>query len=72
MSRKRTLYLSELLNRNVNKDLQVQIISKTIMYFNNVQDSIKVLQGNKLLDMQVQNWSIVHSTLTCTLIVQME
>lgn len=69
--RKRKLYLSELLYRNINKDLQVQIISKAIMYFTNVQDCIKVLQGNKLLDMQVKNWSIAHSTLTCTLIVQM-
>lgn len=72
MSRKRTLYLSELLNRNVNKDLQIQIICNTILYFSSVIKCIKELKGNKLLDMQVEIWSISHTKLGYTLIVQME
>ena len=69
--RKRKLYLSELLNRNANKDLNLIIITKTgEHHFDDIKSSLSVLKYHNYLDYQVIEWYITHSTLTQTLIIK--
>lgn len=62
--RKRKLYLSELLNRNTNKDIQIMIKTQFANHYYDLTPAY--------LNKQVKSWYVKHSTLKETLIVTID
>ena len=70
MSRKRKLYLSELLERNTNKDLHVAlIIDNEYSYYSTVKECLDTIRNNNFFASQVKTWYIRFTGTTGTLFI---